>query len=122
MLILVADDVEDVREVLRSLLELLGHDVMLAANGLQAVQLASRQPPDVVLMDLSMPVMDGITATRALRELAVTSRVPIVLVSAHLPDSSWRARALEAGCNDCYSKPLDPDVLGSILAQFEARA
>jgi two-component system, cell cycle response regulator DivK len=107
MIILVADDTDDIRLMLRVMLENKGHRVMEAADGREAVELATRERPDVILMDLSMPVMDGIEATRCLRNQSQTSNMPVIAVTAHCADSVWRRRALSAGCIECVSKPVD---------------
>lgn len=107
MNILVADDTDDIRLMIRVMLENKGHRVVEAADGREAVELATREHPDVILMDLSMPVMDGIEATRRLSGQPETSDMPIIAVTAHSADSAWRRRALSAGCIDCVGKPVD---------------
>jgi CheY-like chemotaxis protein len=113
--ILVADDLGDTREVMRLLLEQRGHEVIEASNGREAVERALQERPDFVLMDLNMPVMDGLHATRCLRNAGETAQIPIVALSAHAGDEQWRARALECGCDEYYAKPLDFDDLDSLL-------
>ena len=107
MIILVADDTEDIRLMIRVMLENKGHRVVEAADGREAVELATRERPDVILMDLSMPVMDGIEAARFLSGTPETSNMPIIAVTAHCVDSDWRRRALAAGCIACVGKPVD---------------
>jgi CheY-like chemotaxis protein len=107
MIILVADDTDDIRLMIRVMLENKGHRVVEAADGREAVDLATQERPDVILMDLSMPVMDGIEATRCLRGQPETSNMPIIAVTAHCVDSVWRRRALSAGCIECVGKPVD---------------
>ena len=118
MRILVADDFEDTRDVMKLLLEMLGNEVFQANDGREAVEVASRSDPDLILMDLDMPVMDGIAATKALRLLGRTRHVPIVAMSAHCANGDWDERALAAGCNECLPKPLDFDSLGSVLSHY----
>ena len=115
MRILVADDLGDTREVMRLLLELRGHEVIEASNGEEAVERAVQERPDFVLMDLNMPILDGFHATRRLREAHQTAQIPIVALSAHTADKHWRARALECGCNEYYSKPLGLEDLDALL-------
>jgi CheY-like chemotaxis protein len=107
MIILVADDTDDIRLMIRVMLEHKGHRVVEAAHGREAVELATSERPDVILMDLNMPVMDGIEATRCLRGQPETSNMPIIAVTAHCADSNWRRRALSAGCIACVGKPVD---------------
>jgi CheY-like chemotaxis protein len=120
MRILVVDDVRDVREMTGMLLQILGHEVFAACNGLQALQMASRQAADVILMDLSMPIMDGLTATRHLRESSDTCHIPIIAISALMVDTA-RENAIAAGCNECHPKPVDLETLGAIMARYESR-
>ena len=114
MLILVADDLPDTRDVMKLLLEMKGHTVVQASNGQEAVESTFRDHPDLILMDLSMPVMDGLTAMQRIRVRDHTT--PIVALSALMGDAEWRARAVRSGCNYCYSKPLDFDSLDEVLA------
>jgi len=118
MLVLVVDDAEELRGLMTQMLELLGHQVLLAADGQQALDVAGKRSPDVILMDLGMPVMDGITATQILRVRLDTSRVPIIAVSAYLADQKWRDKAIAAGCNGCLAKPFEIDELERMLAPF----
>lgn len=115
MRILIAEDIEDTRYLMKVLLQRRGHTVLEAENGEQAVERALTENPDLILMDLSMPVMDGLTATRCIRRNE-TGRTPIVALSAHLTDPAWRERALRCGCDYCCSKPLDFDALDELLA------
>ena len=118
MRILVVDDAEDIRITTKLLLEFEGHAVEVAADGALGVMAASQRPPDLILMDLSMPVMDGFTATRHLRALPQTRLVPIVAVSAYVHDKVWCDRALAAGADECLGKPLEHDRLGAILTRL----
>jgi len=115
--ILVVDDTQDTRDVMRTMLELWGHQVIEAINGKDAVQVALDSMPDVIIMDLRMPVMDGVEATRVLRQYQQFKNVPIIAMSAHCA-GKWKQEALEAGCNDCVSKPFDPEKLNGLLTRF----
>jgi CheY-like chemotaxis protein len=119
MQILVADDEPDVRLSMKMLLELQGHHVDVACNGREAVELAVKTRPDVVLMDLSMPVMDGLTATEQLHEQPQTSTIPVIAFSAYMRETHWRAKAFKAGCKECLPKPLDLDALDAALARLQ---
>src|SRR5919109_447413 len=98
--VLVVEDFEDNRFMLRRLLEMSGYRVIEAVNGKQAVDFALSESPDVILMDLSLPMLDGLAATRRIREKQTMRHVPIVAVSAH-DSSDFHAEALAAGC-DAY--------------------
>ena len=116
MRILLAEDIDDTRQLMRLVLELRGHDVLEAVNGEEAVAQALSGLPDLILMDLSMPVMDGLAATRCIRKNAHTARIPIVALSAHMADATWRDQALKSDCSGFYAKPLDFDTLEEMLA------
>jgi CheY-like chemotaxis protein len=102
--ILIAEDHPDSREALRALLEACGYSVQIATDGREAVQRAVELHPDLILMDIMMPEVDGLEATRQLRAREDFGRVPILALTAM---QGARDRALEAGCNDCVNKPLD---------------
>jgi two-component system cell cycle response regulator DivK len=118
MVILVAEDYDDTRSLIKMLLQAKGHRVVEAVNGREAVDLAARERPDLILMDLNMPVMDGIAATRALRERPEMSGMPVVAVTAHCGDGDWEKKALAAGCDECVAKPVNFDLLDDVLARF----
>jgi len=115
--ILVVEDFEDNRFMMRRLLEITGYDVLEATNGEEAVKLAQRGQPDLVLMDLSLPVMDGLTATRRIRALPEFREVPIVVVTAH-DTADFHAAALASGCNEYVTKPIDFLQLESLLERL----
>ena len=102
--ILVAEDNPDTRDALRALLEAYGFSVLEAENGQDAVDKALRYRPDLVLMDIMMPVMDGLQATRALRASPHFRQVPIIALTAM---SGARQLALDAGCDRHLPKPID---------------
>lgn len=104
--VLVVDDVEANRELIATILTRDGYDVDFAADGLAAIDLATRDQPDLVLMDVIMPGVDGIDACRALKQQLVTRLVPVVLVTA-LNNSEDRIRGIEAGADDFISKPFN---------------
>jgi CheY-like chemotaxis protein len=114
--VMVAEDFADTRFLLKVLLERRGCRVIEAADGLEAVKLAERERPDLILMDLNLPVLDGCAATTRIREHDALQTVPIVAVSAYLrEDWEWKARARQAGFTDYVTKPLDLDQLDNLL-------
>lgn len=115
--IMVVEDSDDIRLLLKMVLELKGYRVLEAADGRQAIERALVEPLQLILMDLSMPVMDGWEATRQLRQLEQTRDVPIVGLSAHCYGER-RELAIRVGCNDCISKPVDDQILNRILSEF----
>ena len=112
--ILVVDDFEDSRFSLARLLELAGHTVIEAADGRAAVEMTADERPDVVLMDLTLPILDGVEATEQIRAAGAHAEVPIVALSAH-DTESHRSRALGAGCNAYVTKPVDFEALERLL-------
>lgn len=114
--VLVVEDYEDSREFLKFLLELYGCSVTEAANGFEAIEAVKHQLPDLILMDVSMPVMDGLTATRKIREFDDKSKLPIIAITAQ--GHSFYKKAMEAGCNDLIDKPLDFSVLQPLLKRY----
>lgn len=112
--ILVVDDFDDTRLLLRTWLRRKGFRVVEAENGREAVETAKQQSPDFIIMDIEMPELDGLAATRQLRAMNEFASVPIVAVSAYGADQ-YRAQALEAGCNEYVSTPFDPDELEKLI-------
>jgi CheY-like chemotaxis protein len=117
MTVMVVDDNEDLREMLRFMVERLGYEVVEAENGHEAVEMARSRCPNLILMDLSMPVMDGFAATRLLRKIEDMCNVPIIAISANRREQS-QADALAAGCNDYLTKPVNFHQLHSLLGNF----
>ena len=116
MLVLIADDCDEGREVLRAFLEMKGHDVVEARDGGEALERARLERPGLILMDISMPVMDGLAAARELRKDTSTRHLPIIALSAHFGEG-WKAEALAAGCDDYLPKPCDFDRLEASMGQ-----
>lgn len=112
--VLIVEDFEDNRYLMRRLLEMSGFDVLEATNGEEAILIAERERPDLVLMDLSLPLLDGLAATRRIRKCEGLENVPIVAVSAH-DTMDFQNEALAAGCNDYVTKPLDFDQLETVI-------
>lgn len=115
--VLVAEDHADIRLMMKFMLKTKGHIVLEASNGREAVELAGSSFPDLILMDLSMPVLDGFEATRQIKSLEATRHIPIVAVSAHCNEPEGCRRALEAGCTDCVCKPVEWSSIESILSR-----
>ncbi|HHO67433.1 MAG TPA: response regulator [Gammaproteobacteria bacterium] len=120
--ILLVEDDEMNRDMLSRRLQRRGLEVAIAVDGREAVELAGRGGYDVVLMDMSLPVVDGYEATRRLRAAAETRHLPIIGLSAHAMVGD-RERALQAGCDDYDTKPVDlARLLGKIEALLSGRA
>ena len=114
--ILLVEDNEMNRDMLSRRLERRGYEVVIAVDGQQGVDLAQSAAPDLILMDMSLPVIDGWEATRQLKAMEAMKSVPIIALTAHAM-SGDREKALEAGCNDYDTKPIElPRLLGKIEA------
>ena len=118
--VLLVEDTEDNRFMMRRLLEMAGYRVVEAMNGEEAVKLAKSESPHLILMDLSLPVIDGLAATRLIRKLPHCGSTPIIAVSAH-DTSDFQSEAIEAGCNSYVTKPIDFNELEDLIAQFLKR-
>ena len=115
--ILVVEDYEDTSLAMRLALEGQGYRILEASDGEQAVELAARERPDIILMDLQLPVLDGLAATQRIRAVPELKETIIVAVTAH-NEGDYRARALAAGCNAFVSKPIDFDWLKDLLTSL----
>ena len=119
-LVLIADDDPDIRALVGFRLEAAGCNVMRAADGEEALRLAEETTPDVCVLDVMMPKLDGLGVTRALREHVETKGVPILLLTARAGDEDV-ARGYEAGADDYLRKPFSPQELASRVEQVLGR-
>jgi len=108
--ILIIEDYSDTRELLCTLLRSHGYNVVEAEDGIEGVLKAGWLYPDLILMDLSLPEMDGVEAAARIHAQAKLSRIPIFVVSAYLTESVEKS-VKAAGCEEVFSKPFDPEVL-----------
>jgi len=115
--ILLVEDNELNSDMLRRRLSHRGYEVILAANGRQGIDMARREKPDVVLLDLNLPEIDGWQAVRILKTDAGTRGIPVVALTAHAMLGD-REKALEAGCDDYATKPVDLPLLVGILERL----
>ncbi|MFN3491344.1 MAG: response regulator [Anaerolineales bacterium] len=104
--VLIVEDNMDTYELVRFILEKNGYEVFLAVNGRDGVNAATKQKPDLIVMDLSMPEMDGWTATRLIKENKHTSSIPLIALTAHVLPGD-RQRAVDSGCDEFITKPMD---------------
>jgi CheY-like chemotaxis protein len=114
--ILIVEDVEFNRDLVVQLLED-DYEILTAADGEEGLRLAERERPDLILMDLSLPVIDGWEATRRLKASKVLKNIPIIALSAHAMKGDEQ-KARECGCDDYLTKPLDEDLLFERLTKF----
>ena len=116
--IMVAEDFDDTRTILRKALETNGYLVMEASNGQEAVELVWKQCPDLILMDLNMPLMDGLAATEQIRQCKELCQDVTILAITAYDTYGMKEAALEAGCNEYIPKPIDASVIERILRRF----
>jgi two-component system, cell cycle response regulator DivK len=115
--ILVVEDQEDNRRIVRDLLTSVGYEVVEAVSGEDGVRMAETQAPDLILMDIQLPGLDGYEATRRIKANAVLRRIPIITVTSY-GLSGDDARAFEAGCDAYVSKPYSPRALLAKIREF----
>jgi len=115
--IMVVEDYDDTRMLLKQGLEMLGYSVLEASNGQEAVHIADREHPDLILMDLDLPILDGIAATQQIRQQEHMESVPIVAVTAY-PLSFSRVKAFAKGCNEYMPKPIDMSELARVVNRY----
>ena len=119
--ILVVEDNEMNRDMLSRRLVRKTYEVLVAVDGRESVEMARSETPDLILMDMSLPVMDGWEATRQLKASPETQVIPIIALTAHAM-SGDREKAMEAGCDDYDTKPIElPRLLGKIEALLDER-
>lgn len=119
--VLIVEDNVDNYELVRFLLERAGYQVLSAANGVEGVDAAKREQPDLILMDLSMPEMDGWNATSRLKSDEQTRQIPVLALTAHtLPGD--RKRAIDAGCDGYISKPIKVASFDKLVATLLRQA
>lgn len=112
--ILLVEDNEMNRDMLSRRLERKGFEVVMALDGQQGIELAASETPDIILMDMSLPVVDGWEATRQVKAADATRNIPVIALTAHAMVGD-REKAMEAGCDDYDTKPVDfPRLLGKI--------
>ena len=120
--ILLVEDNEMNRDMLSRRLQRKGYDVAVAVDGQQGVDMAQSEMPQLILMDMSLPVLDGWEATRQIKSLPALNAIPIIALTAHAM-SGDREKALAAGCNDYDTKPIDlPTLLNKIEALLKQDA
>lgn len=115
--ILIAEDNDFNLRVVELVLRAHGYETIAALDGQQAVELAKKEKPDLVLMDLQMPTMDGITATKIIKGDEETHDIPVVALTAHAMEDDER-KALAAGCDGYITKPVDTRLLPRQLESF----
>ena len=119
--ILLVEDNEMNRDMLSRRLARKGYDVVMALDGRQAVEMASAENPDLIIMDMSLPVIDGWEATRQVKAAPETRAIPVIALTAHAMAGD-REKAIEAGCDDYDTKPIDlPRLLGKIASLLQPR-
>jgi two-component system, cell cycle response regulator DivK len=115
--VLVIEDTEDNRQIIRDLLSSVGYELIEAADGAEGVAMAQSQRPDLILMDIQLPEMDGYEATRRIRAIPELARVPIIAVTSYAL-SGDEAKTRAAGCDGYVAKPFSPRQLLAKIREF----
>ncbi len=118
--ILLVEDFDDTRLMMKMWLTRNGYRVVEAETGEEAINVAQRELPDLIIMDVMMPGMNGLDATQRIREYQALRRTPIVAVSAYGSDE-YRSLAIDAGCNEYVSTPFDPGALAELIKSLIAK-
>jgi CheY-like chemotaxis protein len=119
--ILLVEDFDDTRLMMRMWLTKNGYRVVEAETGEEAISVAQREQPDLIIMDVMMPGMNGLDATQRIREYQALRRTPIVAVSAY-GANEYRSLAIDAGCNEYVSTPFDPNELAELIKNLIAKS
>jgi two-component system cell cycle response regulator/two-component system cell cycle response regulator DivK len=114
--VLIAEDYTDIRRMMKIMLELYGYEALEASDGYEAVEKTAQFHPDMILMDISMPVLDGLSATKAIRQFADSRDIPILAVTAY--GDFYAKKAIDAGCTAVIPKPLHFDELKPLLDHY----
>lgn len=113
---MIVEDYDDTRSLLKYILEHYGYNIIEAVNGVEAVKKVEESFPDLIFMDLAMPLMDGLTATEEIRKTENGKNIPIIALTTH--SQQLHEKAIEAGCDDFISKPIDFQSLESLLSKY----
>jgi CheY-like chemotaxis protein len=114
--VLIVEDYPDCREFMKLLLETFGYSVLEAGDGHEAIETVKKESPDLILMDMAMPVMDGLTPTKIIRNLDDGAEIPIIALTAST--NSFYKEALNAGCDEVIKKPFESERLKSLLSYY----
>jgi two-component system cell cycle response regulator DivK len=115
--ILIVEDQEDNRVIMRDLLRTAGYELIEAVDGQEGVQLAQRERPDLILMDIQLPIIDGYEATRRIKAIAELKSTPVIAVTSHAL-SGDEAKARAAGCDGYVAKPFSPRELLAMVRSY----
>ncbi len=115
--ILVVEDHEDIMQIMNDMLSSAGYEVIKAVTGHEGVTMAESDKPDLILMDVMLPGLDGYEATRRIKGNAVLRHIPVIAVTSYALDGE-EGRAEEAGCDDYFSKPVSPRALLAKIRDF----
>ena len=114
--VLIVEDYADARRLYKRMLEEIGFCVIEAEDGYEALEQFNQEQPDLILMDMALPGMDGLAATRHIKEMSEINDIPIIGITAH--GNFYNERAVEAGCDTIVTKPIDLEKLSSIISLY----
>lgn len=120
-LILIVEDSADARELLRTMISMMGYKTVEAENGLEAITAANNYRPDLIIMDMNLPELDGFWAAKIMRQTDETKDIPIIACTS-FNKWEWRAKAIASHCNDFISKPVEFDDIKNIVLTYLLKA
>lgn len=115
-IVLIVEDYDDTRSFMKFIVESYGYEVIEASDGIEAINSFKEFHPDLILMDISLPMVDGLTATRAIREFDTSGKVSIIAVTAF--GKLYFKQAIEAGCDHLIDKPIDFEMLEPVINRY----
>ncbi len=114
--VLIVEDYEDSRNFMKIVIESYGYQVIEASDGIEAVDSFKKYQPDLILMDISLPMVDGLTTVKAIREFDGSRHIPIIAVTAF--GKAYQTRAIEAGCDELIDKPINFKMLEPVISKY----
>lgn len=114
--VLIVEDVADVRAMMKIMIEMYGYEAITADDGYEAIEMVKDSDPDIILMDLMMPVLDGVMATSIIRNIEGKNEIPIIALTAY--HDIYQKKAMEAGCDAVITKPLNLNKLQPLLNHY----
>ena len=114
--VLIVEDYADIRAMMKFFIKRQGYQVIEADDGYEAIEKVKEHHPDLILMDIAMPIMDGVTATEIIRDFYDTKKIPIIAVTAY--SETYQQKAIKAGCNEVINKPIEFGSIAPLLKHY----
>ncbi|HEX8288304.1 MAG TPA: response regulator [Pyrinomonadaceae bacterium] len=114
--VLIVEDYADAKAMMKFFIKHQGYEVIKASDGYEAIKKVKEHHPDLILMDIAMPIINGVTSTEIIRDFYDTEKVPIIALTAY--DELYQQKAIQADCNEVISKPIEFDKIEPLLKQY----